>query len=460
VAVSSRLLRAYCHKFSDSEPVPASGEIKVPWDVSSTVLQEFRNACEGREYEIADDTAADFLSLSDFFEAETISQAIISFMSESSTSIRLLVSSIKSRLKRNADASDLETALRDQFLDAIPNPILYDLPLSILSRVIPHDFPGEKARDLFQFLMDSFQKYGTASSLLFSVIDVGKLDSSMLAQPMAEERFVWSFIGSSFGQVLSRFVEGNLRISAETSEQALTNRDTIQRHDTEMRQLKEEVQQLTRRIDEMSARFDKESNGLREVMESRLSARDAQTAQLQTDIESLKNPRIIPPDPYQPLNGIIAYLTRKSGGNVHGKGIVTITGCKERSDGPAKNAADLTVDSYFCSLNEPNQSLCYDFKNMGVRPTHYSIRSCFGGRVNYHNLKDWVIEGSNDGQSWVEVDCRENNNELNDRNVTRTFSTARQELVHMIRLRQTGLDHNGHHHIVISSFEIFGSLIE
>jgi hypothetical protein len=53
-----------------------------------------------------------------------------------------------------------------------------------------------------------------------------------------------------------------------------------------------------------------------------------------------------------PLDGVIAYLTRKHGGNVHDQGIAKSTFSEPYDGQPdyaATNAADLTADSYFNS---------------------------------------------------------------------------------------------------------------
>jgi hypothetical protein len=104
--------------------------------------------------------------------------------------------------------------------------------------------------------------------------------------------------------------------------------------------------------------------------------------------------------PTSPLSGIISYLSERCGGNVHDHHLVTITANQQYDDdlsNAAKNAADLTAHSIFNSVNEPNQWICYDFNRMKVKPTHYSIRSHYGGHMKYCNLKAWTVESSNDG---------------------------------------------------------------
>jgi hypothetical protein len=87
------------------------------------------------------------------------------------------------------------------------------------------------------------------------------------------------------------------------------------------------------------------------------------------------------------FKGIISYHTRKHEGNVHDKGIVAIAS-KSISSGYVEDVADLSSDSYFMSSNEPDQWIRWDFHEIRVRPTDYTIRSC--------RLESWVVEGSLD----------------------------------------------------------------
>jgi hypothetical protein len=137
------------------------------------------------------------------------------------------------------------------------------------------------------------------------------------------------------------------------------------------------------------------------------------------------------------LKGIISYLTRKHGGNVHDKGIVTITSKSVRNDQSwcaARNVADLTSDSSFLSKNEPGQWICWDFHEMRVRPTHYTIKSWF--------LKSLVVDRSLDGEAWTEIDRQTNNEDFNsDWWVTASFAVAKSAECRFIRLTQTGKSH-------------------
>jgi hypothetical protein len=126
------------------------------------------------------------------------------------------------------------------------------------------------------------------------------------------------------------------------------------------------------------------------------------------------------------LNGIIAHLTRGCGGNVYDRNTVAIS-ASANEDFLEKNGADSEVENCFESHNSANQWLCYDFKTMTIKPTYCSIRSYYAGYPGHCNAKNWVIDGSRDGRSWIELDRRDNNSELNGRKPTRRFPISRSE---------------------------------
>jgi hypothetical protein len=164
-------------------------------------------------------------------------------------------------------------------------------------------------------------------------------------------------------------------------------------------------------------------------------------------------------DPGTGSPGIIAYLTRKYGGNVAQTGVVDVIGREATEVEVASNVADLDVDSTFYSIDKPNQSICYDFKYMTVIPTHYSLKSKWKGFKGSSNLRSWVVEVSNDGQKWIVVDRVNNNSDLDGPRFEKTFAIGREEEGRFVRLRQTGKNHRGTDVLCISSFEIFGRLL-
>jgi hypothetical protein len=155
-----------------------------------------------------------------------------------------------------------------------------------------------------------------------------------------------------------------------------------------------------------------------------------------------------------PLDGIISYLTRKHGGNVHDKGIVTITSKSVDFHGRNRFSwlADLTSDYCFHSEDAPGQWVCWDFHELRVRPTHYTIKSVL--------LRSWVVEGSLDGKAWTVIDRKTDNNDFSADQGTASFAVSKSVECRFIRLTQTGKDHRGDDILVIWAFEFFGTLLE
>jgi hypothetical protein len=167
--------------------------------------------------------------------------------------------------------------------------------------------------------------------------------------------------------------------------------------------------------------------------------------------------------PSDPLSGIISYLTMKHRGNVSDTKVVKVTASSVNGGWVAKNVADLTDDTNWYSDNEDNSWVCYDFKNMQIKPTHYSIRSRYDGRTDSYYPRSWFVEVSNDGSTWQMIDERRDNSELKGRDLTQTFAVSASDYYQLIRIRHQGpnwYSTNTDYHFVISSFEIFGDLRE
>ena len=213
--------------------------------------------------------------------------------------------------------------------------------------------------------------------------------------------------------------------------------------------LKRELQLRVRSED--LGKLAEEVSLLKQGFNSRISAVETRTA------ESLNQGKIERIDKKSdPLDGIIARLTRECGGNVHKKGVIEVTrGC---SAWPPEHAVDLGSGS---EAHFYDSQVCYDFRGWRVNPAGYSIRSAYYAPGGPHP-KSWVLEVSNDGSegSWKVVDSRENNSDLNDYCVTRNFaiSAPASGAFRFVRLRLTGKNHQGSVLLPICAFELFGAL--
>jgi hypothetical protein len=156
------------------------------------------------------------------------------------------------------------------------------------------------------------------------------------------------------------------------------------------------------------------------------------------------------------FDGIISCLTRKHRGNVHHKGIMTIDSKSVDDDDPEyapANVADLISEFDFNSKSGQSQWICWNFHEMRVRPTHYTITSGY--------LKWWVVESSLDGKTWAEIDRKRKNMDLwEDLDSAASFAVAKSTECRFVRLTQTGKNDGANDHLIISAVEFFGTLLE
>jgi hypothetical protein len=179
------------------------------------------------------------------------------------------------------------------------------------------------------------------------------------------------------------------------------------------------------------------------------------TSSSSSESKSVKHVEFPLQDPSS-FDGIISYLTRKHGGNVHDKGIVTITSKSVDSDRYApQNVTDLTSYSYFHSKHKPGQWICWDFHALRVRLTHYAIRYY----VTAFDLKSWVVEGSLDGESWTTIDEHVNHDHLT--SVFTIWSGVSKTVeCRFIRLTQTAPNYCRNNGLMFVGVEFFGTFLD
>jgi hypothetical protein len=110
---------------------------------------------------------------------------------------------------------------------------------------------------------------------------------------------------------------------------------------------------------------------------------------------------------------------------------------------------DLTDFSWFCS-DGPRQWVCWDFHEMRLIPTYYTMSSPY--------TKSWILESSLDGEEWTEIDSRPDLMAPGDWEAS--FPVPKTVECRFIRITQTGKDFRGEDRLWIHVFELFGTLFE
>jgi hypothetical protein len=116
---------------------------------------------------------------------------------------------------------------------------------------------------------------------------------------------------------------------------------------------------------------------------------------------------------------------------------------------------DFGTERYFWSKDEPGQWICWDFREMRVSPTHYTVWTQF--------LNTWILEGSLDGSSWMEIDRPEEFALVNGSGMA-SFAALTVVECRFIRLTQTGKRVNDrgelNDKLTVRGVEFFGALFE
>ncbi|OHS99298.1 hypothetical protein TRFO_34302 [Tritrichomonas foetus] len=155
--------------------------------------------------------------------------------------------------------------------------------------------------------------------------------------------------------------------------------------------------------------------------------------------------------------GIIEHLNNSArNGNVVTNGSIEI-----RSStlvwGSLESVIDQSNSSYFGTLDEPNQWLLFDFKDKTINISHYKIKTINIGSNELH-LRNWILECSENGNDWVEIDRQKNNSDLNQRNEVHVFQTNNRLNAKLLRLKQIGSNWGDNNYLCISYIDFFGDL--
>jgi E3 ubiquitin-protein ligase HECTD1 len=149
-----------------------------------------------------------------------------------------------------------------------------------------------------------------------------------------------------------------------------------------------------------------------------------------------------------PLDGAIALLKRRCGGNVIDKGVIVAgPGSNSRSAFDFQNSSSL-----YCHNQSGEQWLSIDFKQMRIYPTDYSIRP----RGDRCNPRSWILEGSSDGSTWFTLDVRADQEQLRRRTEVFSFSVSTPRLCQHLRLRKIAAFHDSCTYLELTAIEFYG----
>lgn len=157
-------------------------------------------------------------------------------------------------------------------------------------------------------------------------------------------------------------------------------------------------------------------------------------------------------DSNQLLDGVISYI-QQSNGNVKVSSSSTLGQTHE-----PENAIFTSKSDYFATQNLPNQYFLIDLIDKQLIFRSYSLATCEWNQNNEH-IKSWIVETSEDGENWIEVDRHENDSSLNKKNAVCNFDVQKVTKCSFIKIHQIGENWAGNNYLSFKSIEIFGGLI-
>ena len=161
-------------------------------------------------------------------------------------------------------------------------------------------------------------------------------------------------------------------------------------------------------------------------------------------------------------NGVMYHLGTDGGQafkNPVTRGRVAVTASSVMQDSEPPRALLDRRTLRFSTKPQANSWVQFELKGQRLRATRYTLRHY--SSWDTEALRDWVLEGSNDGQQWATLREHKGDAALNKKGATHTWALsgpASEQSYRLFRVRQTGRNSNNHHYLALSGFEIYGAL--
>jgi hypothetical protein len=442
------------------------------------------NACHGQEYEITEETVFDILQLCDEMEIETVRTSVIGFLMEHKDSVKVAIGGVKYSTEMNVNGSSYEEmigsrlsevgsdeALRSSFLECRLEQVF-----RMIEIWIKKECETSVPDPIFILLKQFLEKFGVSGSVVLEKLDIGRLSRSQMKELISMKSMKWDFMNDSIFRVLFELMDvsdsqaGRIReqqcLLEESAAAICELRSLCRPYEDELKGVRDSIEDLRKLIGE---RVDSLSIDVRDGIEKQWACQCEMKRAIDNDFlrkeqfEGWKRDCCCVAIPWrdQGMDGIFSYLTRIQGGNIVDKKVVSVTGSSCAGDRYHKYSLDFegaNKDRDSCSNSSPGQWLLFDLQGMRVVPTHYAIRS-YCNHVGTHHLKSWKVEGSSDGVKWTTLDQQTDNSDLNGPFRIHAFEMKQRCRCKLIRLTSTGKDHYGYDLLVISGFELFGTLM-
>lgn len=112
-------------------------------------------------------------------------------------------------------------------------------------------------------------------------------------------------------------------------------------------------------------------------------------------------------------------------------------------------------ESQFYTSNTPNSWVSFNIENK-LKCNYYSIRA--RNNTAYYP-RNWKLQGSNDGNTWIDLDTQINNTVLSSASQWLSLPVISSEAYSWFRILNYGIDSEGHNYFTLGEVELYGQYL-
>jgi hypothetical protein len=242
IPIIPKVFRLFCPSYS------GVGDFRiVEEDLDLAVVKQFVDICQAKTFAWPDVNLLELLRLSVVYEQTELEAQIREYIERPSNRRRLLLQSIKYESDMRISTAFHEKRLREDFMSWIGDPLLLELPLAVLNRLVPDSADSETSHILFPFLMRCLNRFGPGASILFHSISLKNLDFTELDQLLQikdSDRLVPSLPGDFLFGAFKHYRREVDRLNRELA----AKQQTIDHQEETIRHKSQEIEDLRRTV--------------------------------------------------------------------------------------------------------------------------------------------------------------------------------------------------------------------
>lgn len=456
-----------------NEMISKLQEIGEKYHFNSKSVEFFFKLIDDEEVNISNEEYFDLCKLSTLLQVDSLHKYLQEYTKEHSNDIDFLLTMIINQQTTedfddnlNFDLSfDIEDILKDNIEKCIINKKFGKLPISTIHRILDKCNEKQNFNDLlYEFIVESIEERYTLFKFVrfqsLSEENFDKLCKNYIDDDEAKTHHYYQYLPIDLLYIKSIRDEKKSLEKQMKMMQDLFKKESS-KYENRIKKIEQEKNDLQKQIIKMTNDFNKNQTNMKNEFQTKISKITINNKQLKKQINDIEEEKSEKESQIEKLNsqiielkkinenlfkrevisfahikgqefkGIINYLTEITGGNIHENGTINLTSTEPTCKTKPEFLLDQTRDYHF---NE-NDIICYDFKDMKIKISSYTIKSMDN---SVGHIKNWAIEISDDNKSWTEIDHHRNDPTLNSPGKIATFDVKPNNFSRFCRFRHIG----------------------